>query len=78
MSLLGGIIGRGVAEAGHYLTDGCRLYRVVNRCLIEGLEPAAVVEDCLTLEVRLYTSRELWAMRLRRVERRPERELVPA
>lgn len=77
MNLRGGTRASNVAEADHYLTDGRRLYRVVNPFLIEGLDRATVLEDCLTLEARLYTARELWAMRLRRVAHQPERELVP-
>jgi hypothetical protein len=53
--------------AGAYVTDGSRLFRVMSR-----LDPpsgvfGAVLEDCLTLDWRVYDSRELWHMALRPV-----------
>lgn len=56
---------------GHYLTDGHRLYRVVSPFLLEGGDPTAELEDCLTLEVRPYTAHELLVMGLFRVVREP-------
>jgi hypothetical protein len=54
-------------EAGAYVTDGMRLFRVVQR-----LDPlrgaaAAVLEDCLTLELRSYGAADLWEMGVRLV-----------
>jgi hypothetical protein len=59
-----GVAGLG---AGAYVTDGTRLFRVVQR-----LDPlrgaaAAVLEDCLTLELRSYGAADLWEMGVRLV-----------
>ncbi|MGZ4271702.1 MAG: hypothetical protein ACXVSX_21155 [Solirubrobacteraceae bacterium] len=51
-------------EAGAYLTDGARLFRVVAP-LCPTVKPAvAVLEDCMTLRARVYTADELWQMHL--------------
>ena len=54
-------------DEGAYVTDGRRLFRVVQR-----LDPlrgaaAAVLEDCLTLELRSYGAADLWEMGVRLV-----------
>ncbi|MGO9496677.1 MAG: hypothetical protein ACLQA5_08220 [Solirubrobacteraceae bacterium] len=54
-------------DEGAYVTDGVRLFRVVLR-----LDPlrgaaAAVLEDCLTLELRSYGAADLWEMGVRLV-----------
>jgi hypothetical protein len=53
-------------DEGAYVTDGRRLFRVVLR-----LDPlrgaAAVLEDCLTLELRSYAAADLWEMGVRLV-----------
>ena len=59
----------GVAELdeGTYVTDGMRLFRVVQR--LDPLRGAAsaVLEDCLTLELRSYAAADLWEMGVRLV-----------
>jgi hypothetical protein len=55
--------GESAAEPGAYLTDGSRLFRVIDR-----LHPPdgdrATLEDCSTLEVATYSADELWPMNL--------------
>ena len=51
-------------EAGSYLTDGWRLYRVVEPLDPDAEPSLARLEDCLTLEVNSYTPDELWEMDL--------------
>jgi hypothetical protein len=51
-----------------YVTDGTRLFRVV-----EPMRPlcgrlSAVLEDCVTLESHAYTAADLWEMRVRLVK----------
>ena len=63
---------RPLIEQEGYVTDGERLFRVV-----APMEPRlgirdAVLEDCLTLRWRVYSSTELWRLRVRPVLRRPE------
>jgi hypothetical protein len=41
-----------------YLTDGARLLRILGRAIL-GSEMILLLEDCRTLDVRLYTWREL-------------------
>jgi len=50
-----------------YLTDGERLLRVVSQPQGEADSASTSLEDCLTLEVRSYTPRELSALQLRAV-----------
>lgn len=50
---------------GVYVTDGCRLFRVVSPGA--SLFPSADLEDCHTLRVERYYSDELYAMHLKRV-----------
>jgi hypothetical protein len=49
---------------GIYLTDGCRLFRVVSRLARKGEYALSSLEDCLTLDVTSYSADELFAMRL--------------
>ena len=52
---------------GRYLTDGCRLLRVVSR-LAAGREQVLVaLEDCATLKVQAYAQSELGDLGLRAV-----------
>lgn len=53
------------------MTDGDRLYRVVTPFRSDGSDPTAELEYCLTLELRVYTARELLVLGLRRVECEP-------
>ncbi len=54
-------------DAGSYVTDGWRLFRVISP-IDPGVEPAlAWLEDCMTLAVESYTSDELWELDLRLV-----------
>ncbi len=55
-------------RAGGYLTDGCRLFRVVSQFATVGEHVFASLEDCSTLEVQAYAPGELWAMKLQPVE----------
>lgn len=52
---------------GIYLTDGCRLFRIVARLVRKDEYSLASLEDCLTLDVASYSADELFAMRLRLV-----------
>lgn len=57
-------------EAGTYLTDGRRLFRVMRGFAspIEGSEGSfALLEDCRTFEAHPFTPSELSSMRLRLV-----------
>ena len=56
-----------------YLTDGERLLRVISRFQADAHGAFTSLEDCLTLEVRPYTLRELSAMQLRAVRARAPR-----
>lgn len=49
---------------GGYVTDGKRLPRVVSQFKARDASVFAALEDCLTLEIRPYSSGELSAMRL--------------
>ena len=62
-----GAVGVAGLDEGAYVTDGKRLFRVVRR--LDPLRGAAtaVLEDCLTLELRSYAAADLWEMRVRLV-----------
>ena len=70
-----GVAGAAGLDEGAYVTDGRRLFRVVLR--LDPLRGAttAVLEDCLTLELRSYAAADLWEMRVRLV-RRPSNNAV--
>jgi hypothetical protein len=56
-------------EPGSYMTDGWRLFRVVEP-LDSGVEPGlSWLEDCMTLTVESYAPDELWELNLRLVRR---------
>jgi hypothetical protein len=55
------------ADHHGYVTDGERLYRVVSPLNPELGIDDAVLEDCATLQWRVYTHAELWWLRLREV-----------
>ena len=63
--------GAGVAglDEGAYVTDGTRLFRVVLRLDPHRGAATAVLEDCLTLELRSYAAADLWEMGVRLVRR---------
>lgn len=52
-----------------YLTDGCRLFRVVEPFRISEADAHVFMslEDCMTLEVQSYSPQQLYGMRLRPV-----------
>ena len=50
---------------GVYVTDGTRLFRVISPG--GSLFPSVELEDCLTLAVERYLSRDLQSLRLHRV-----------
>jgi hypothetical protein len=52
----------------HYLTDGRRLFRVVDRFSGDG-SILVVIEDCATLDARAYAAVELLPMGVRPVHR---------
>lgn len=58
-----------IPDTGTYLTDGRRLFCVAGVVSSGRSSPAIELEDCLTLEMRLVTKRELASMRLRVVSR---------
>jgi len=62
-----GAAGAAGLDEGAYVTDGRRLLRVVLR--LDPLRGAAtaVLEDCLTFELRSYAAADLWEMRVRLV-----------
>jgi hypothetical protein len=53
---------------GRYLTDGRRLLRVVS-LLVDDRSVLVVIEDCLTLDARVYAAVELEPMGVRPVRR---------
>jgi hypothetical protein len=57
-------------DEGSYVTDGRRLLRVVRRLDPSRGAATAVLEDCLTLELRSYAAADLWEMRVRLVRPR--------
>jgi hypothetical protein len=58
------------AAQGTYLTDGSALFRLVWPERTRGARSEMRLENCKTLGVRRYTTRELAEMRLRRVKPR--------
>jgi hypothetical protein len=56
-----------VPAGDSYLTDGQRLFRVVNRFPPRHESPIALLEDCHTLEVTPFSPDELYEMGLRPV-----------
>lgn len=56
-------------DAGSYVTDGRRLFRVVSQFTTVGDHVFASLEDCLTLAVAAYAPGELSSMELRPVKR---------
>jgi hypothetical protein len=59
-------------DEGDYLTDQRRLYRVLQIVPGKLKKRAAILEDCRTLEARLFRPRQLRRMRLQLVVRTPE------
>ena len=49
-----------------YLTDGCRLFRVVTPFAIDEVDAHVFMslEDCITLQVQSYSPQQLYAMGL--------------
>jgi hypothetical protein len=62
-----GAAGVAGVDEGAYVTDGRRLFRVVLRVDPLRGAAAAVLEDCLTLELRSYAAADLWELRVRLV-----------
>jgi hypothetical protein len=60
-----------VLEPDVYLTDGLRLFRVVQGFTWPAHKSQAILEDCRTLEEHAYASDELWTMGLIVVGARP-------
>ena len=56
-------------QQGDYLTDRRRLYRVLDIVPAKFKKRAAILEDCGTLEARLFRPRQLRRMRLQLVVR---------
>jgi hypothetical protein len=54
-----------------YVTDGTRLLRVVKPLDPPPGTATAVLEDCMTLELRSYAAADLWQMRVRLVKPLP-------
>jgi hypothetical protein len=65
-----GAVGVAGLDEGSYVTDGRRLLRVVRRLDPSRGAATAVLEDCLTLELRSYAAADLWEMRVRLVRPR--------
>ncbi len=64
---------------GSYVTDGCRLLRVISPFAAAEDRRFASLEDCLTLEVQAYSPRELATMGLQPVPLTPaQRDPEPA
>lgn len=59
-------------QEGDYLTDQRRLYRVLQIVPGKLKKPAAMLEDCRTLEAMLFRPRQLRRMRLQLVVRAPQ------
>ena len=57
---------------GDYLTDQRRLYRVLQIVPGKLKKRAAILEDCRTLDAKLFRPRQLRRMRLQLVVRTPE------
>jgi hypothetical protein len=58
-------------QAGDYLTDRRRLYRVLEIVPAKFSKRAAILEDCETLDAALVPPNELKRMRLQVVQRTP-------
>ena len=58
-------------QAGDYLTDRRRLYRVLEIVPAKFKKRAAILEDCETLDAALFPPNELKRMRLQLVQRTP-------
>jgi hypothetical protein len=58
-------------QAGDYVTDRRRLYRVLQIVPAKFKKRAAILEDCETLDAALVPPNELKRMRLQLVERTP-------
>jgi hypothetical protein len=58
-------------QAGDYLTDRRRLYRVLEILPAKFRKRAAILEDCETLDAALFGPSELKRMRLQLVQRTP-------
>ena len=58
-------------QAGDYLTDRQRLYRVLQIVPAKFSKRAAILEDCETLDAALVPPNELKRMRLQLVQRTP-------
>jgi hypothetical protein len=56
---------------GDYLTDQRRLYRVLQILPARLNKRAAILEDCGTLDAKLFRPKELRRMRLQLVRRAP-------
>jgi hypothetical protein len=56
---------------GDYVTDRRRLYRVLQIVPVKFKKPAAILEDCETLDAALFAPKELKRMRLQLVQRTP-------
>jgi hypothetical protein len=56
---------------GDYLTDQRRLYRVLQILPARLNKRAAILEDCRTLDAKLFRPKELRRMRLQLVQRAP-------
>jgi hypothetical protein len=56
---------------GDYLTDQRRLYRVLQILPAKLNKRAAILEDCRTLDAKLFLPKELRRMRLQLVRRAP-------
>ena len=54
-------------DEGAYVTDGRRLFRVVLRLDPPRGAAAAVLDDCVTLELRSFAAADLWEMGVRLV-----------
>ena len=58
-------------QAGDYVTDRRRLYRVLQIVPAKFRKRAAILEDCETLDAALFPPNELKRMRLQLVQRSP-------
>jgi hypothetical protein len=58
-------------QAGDYLTDRRRLYRVLGIVPAKFKKRAAILEDCRTLDATLFLPKDLKRMRLQLVQRAP-------
>ena len=58
-------------DEGDYVTDQRRLHRVLQILPARLNKPAAILEDCGTLDAKLFPPKELRGMRLQLVRRAP-------